>query len=417
VNIAYLIPIFPMPSQTFIRRELAALEARGWTIHRFAMRRFSGQAADPADKVEQDQTHYLLDAGVSGLTLSLFADLLGHPRRFLTALKLAVGMGLRSEKGLLRNLIYLAEACYIRRRLIECRARHLHAHFGTNSAAIAMLCHILGGPPFSITFHGPEEFDSPRALSLRQKVRYAAFVVAISHFTRSQLLRWSEYRDWSKIHVVYAGVSARYLNHGTAPIPDAPRLVNIGRIVEQKGQTILIHAVASLVKRGIDVDLIIASDGPMRSEIERLIDQFDVQDHVRLVGYLDDQGIFDEILAARAMVLPSFAEGLPSVLLEALALGRPVITTSIAGHSELVEQNVSGWLIPAGDVESLVSAMSEALTSTPAKLAQMGCAGAARVGEQHDPETAVMKLAELFSNNNLSRNQQSEMSSSRAAIC
>jgi colanic acid/amylovoran biosynthesis glycosyltransferase len=417
VIIAYLIPIFPMPSQTFIRRELAALEARGWTIHRFAMRRFSGQAADPADQVEQDQTHYLLDAGVAGLTSSLFALLLGHPRRFLTALKSAVGMGLRSEKGLLRNLIYFAEACYIRRRLAECGARHLHAHFGTNSAAIAMLCHLLGGPPFSITCHGPDEFDSPRALSLRQKVRHAAFVVAISHFTRSQLLRWSEYRDWSKIHVVYAGVSPRYLNHGPAPIPDAPRLVNIGRIVEQKGQTILIHAVASLVKRGIDVDLIIASDGPMRSEIERLIDQFDVRDNVRLVGYLDDQGIFDEILAARAMVLPSFAEGLPSVLLEALALGRPVITTSIAGHPELVEQNVSGWLIPAGDVESLVSAMSEVLTSTPAKLAQMGCAGAARVAEQHDPESAITKLAELFSTHHLSRNHQNEVSSSRAAIC
>ena len=311
-----------------------------------------------------------------GLTISLLAELLGRPRRFFTALKAAVGMGLRSEKGLIRNLIYFAEACYIRRRLAECGARHLHAHFGTNSAAIAMLCRLLGGPPFSVTCHGPDEFDAPCALSLRQKVRHAAFVVAISHFTRSQLLRWSEYRDWSKIHVVYAGVSPRYLNHGPAPIPDAPRLVNIGRIVEQKGQTILIHAVASLVKRGIDVDLIIASDGPMRSEIERLIDQFDVQDHVRLVGYLDDQGIFDEILAARAMVLPSFAEGLPSVLLESLALGRPVITTSIAGHPELVEQNVSGWLIPAGDVESLVSAMSEVLTSTPAKLAQMGCAGA-----------------------------------------
>ncbi len=415
--IAYLIPIFPMPSQTFIRRELAALEAQGWTIHRFAMRRFSGQAADPADQVEQDQTHYLLDAGVAGLTISLLAELLGRPRRFFTALKAAVGMGLRSEKGLIRNLIYFAEACYIRRRLAECGARHLHAHFGTNSAAIAMLCRLLGGPPFSITCHGPDEFDAPRALSLRQKVRHAAFVVAISHFTRSQLLRWSEYRDWSKIHVVYAGVSPRYLNHGPAPIPDAPRLVNIGRIVEQKGQTILIQAVASLVKRGIDVDLIIASDGPMRSEIERLIDQFDVQDNVRLVGYLDDQGIFDEILAARAMVLPSFAEGLPSVLLESLALGRPVITTSIAGHPELVEPNVSGWLIPAGDVESLVSAMSEVLTSTPAKLAQMGCAGAARVAEQHDPESAIMKLAELFSTNNLSRNHQNEVSSSRAAIC
>lgn len=401
--IAYLIPIFPMPSQTFIRRELAALEARGWTIHRFAMRRFGGGPADPADQVEQDRTHYILDAGARRLTSTLVLEMLSRPRRFLTALREAVGMGLRSEKGLVRNLIYLAEACFLRRRLAECGARHLHAHFGTNSAAIAMLCRVLGGPSFSVTFHGPEEFDAPRALSLRQKVRHAAFVAAISHFTRSQLLRWSEYRDWSKIRVVYAGINPVYLRHGPVPIPDAPRVVNIGRIVEQKGQAILIHAVARLLEQGIDVELVIASDGPMRGEIERLIEQFGLRDRIRLTGYLDDQGIFDEILAARAMVLPSFAEGLPSVLLEALALGRPVITTAIAGHSELIEPNVNGWLIPAGDVDSLVNAMAEVLTMAPAELEQMGRAGAVRVAEQHDPEAAAERLTELFLNASANR--------------
>ena len=401
--IAYLVPVFPMPSQTFIRRELAALESRGWTIHRFAMRRFDGEAADPADQVEQDRTHYILDAGARGLTLTLVIEMLGRPRSFLTALSMAVRMGLRSEKGLVRNLIYLAEACFLRRRLAECGARHLHAHFGTNSASIAMLCRVLGGPPFSVTFHGPEEFDAPRALGLRQKVRHAAFVATISHFTRSQLLRWSEYRDWSKIHVVYAGVNPVYLKHGPAPIPNAPRVVNIGRIVEQKGQAILIQAVARLLERGIDVELVIASDGPMRGEIERLIDQLGVRDCIRLTGYLDDLGIFDEILAARAMVLPSFAEGLPSVILESLALGRPVITTSIAAHSELIEPNVNGWLIPAGDVDSLVNAMAEVLASAPAELEQMGRAGAARVAEQHDPEAAAEKLTELFSDASTNR--------------
>jgi glycosyltransferase involved in cell wall biosynthesis len=353
--------------------------------------------------MEQDRTCYILDAGARGLTSTMVIEMLAHPRRFLMALGVAVRMGLSSEKGLVRNLIYLAEACFLRRRLVDCGARHLHAHFGTNSASIAMLCRVLGGPPFSVTFHGPEEFDAPRALSLRQKIRHAAFVAAVSHFTRSQLLRWSEYRDWSKIHVVYAGVNPVYLNHGPAPISDAPRVVNIGRIVEQKGQAILIQAVARLLERGIDVELVIGSDGPMRGEIERLIDQLGVRRHVRLTGYLDDLGIFDEIMAARAMVLPSFAEGLPSVILEALALGRPVITTSIAAHSELIEPNVNGWLVPAGDVDSLVNAMAEVLAIAPAELERMGRAGAARVAEQHHPETSVEKLAELFSNVSASR--------------
>ena len=120
--IAYLIPIFPMPSQTFIRRELAALESRGWTIHRFAMRRFDGGPADPADQVEQDRTRYILDAGARGLISTLVIEMFSRPRCFLAALSIAVRMGLRSEKGVVRNLIYLAEACFLRRRLAECSA-------------------------------------------------------------------------------------------------------------------------------------------------------------------------------------------------------------------------------------------------------------------------------------------------------
>jgi colanic acid/amylovoran biosynthesis glycosyltransferase len=398
MKIAYLIPIYPMPSQTFIRREIAALEARGLTIERFAMRRYRGEPADPADRTEQERTHYILDAGVLGLGWAVAAEAVGRPKRWFAAARAAVEMGLGSEKGLLRHLVYLGEACYLRRRLGDSGAQHLHAHFGTNSAAVAMLCRLLGGPPYSVTMHGPEEFDSPRPLGLRQKVRHAAFIVAISQFTRSQLLRWSDYGDWSKMHVVYAGVNPAYLEHGPVPIPEAPRFVNIGRLVEQKGQVILIEAAARLLERGYAFELVIVSDGPMRGEIERLIDQFGLRGRVRITGHLDDKGVFQEVLAARALVLPSFAEGLPSVFLEAMALGRPVIGTSIAGHSELIEPGVTGWLIPAGSVEPLAEAMAEVLTADPAELEPMGRAGAARVAEQHDPRAAIDKLAGLFSN-------------------
>jgi colanic acid/amylovoran biosynthesis glycosyltransferase len=396
MSIAYLIPSYPMPSQTFIRREIAGLEARGLTIHRFAMRRFPGGPTDPADWTEQDRTHYILDCGARGLAWALAAEALSRPGRWLSTLRAAVGMGRRSEKGVVWHLIYLAEACYLRRRLSGHGVRHLHAHFGTNGAAVAMLCRLLGGPPYSVTMHGPEEFDAPRPLGLREKVRHAAFVVAISQFTRSQLLRWSDYRDWSKIRVIYAGVNPVYLEHGPAPIPEAPRLVNIGRIVEQKGQVMLIEAAALLMKRGYDFEIVIVSDGPMRDEINRLIDRLGLGGRIQITGHVDDQRVFQEILAARALVLPSFAEGLPSVFLEAMALGRPVIGTAIAGHPELIEPGVSGWLIPAGSVEPLAEAMAEVLSADPAELEPMGRAGAAQVAEQHDPRTAIDQLASLL---------------------
>jgi len=396
MNIAYLISTYPMPSQTFIRREIAALEGQGLRIYRFALRRFVDELVESADRTEEQRTYYILDDGVSGLMTALVLEVLTRPLRWVKTLAVTVGMGWRSESGLIRHLIYFAEASVLRRRLAERSVQRLHAHFGTNSATVALLCRLLGGPPYSFTIHGPEEFDAPRSLALRQKVRHASFVVAISQFTCSQIYRWVDYLDWSRIHLVYLGVNPTLLEHGPVPIPATPRLVHIGRIVEQKGQAILIQAVARLLERGYDFELVMIGGGLMRSEIERLIDELGLRGRVRLTGYLNNQEVFQEILAARALVMPSFAEGLPVVLLEALALGRPVITTFIAGHPELIEPGVNGWLVPAGAVEPLAEAIAEVLTSDPAHLERMGRAGAARVAEQHDPRIAVEKLMDLF---------------------
>jgi glycosyltransferase involved in cell wall biosynthesis len=244
--------------------------------------------------------------------------------------------------------------------------------------------------------HGPEEFDSPRGNSLAEKIRHARFVVAICEFTRSQLYRWADYHDWARIHVIHVGVSPLFLEHGPAPIPTAPRLVNIARIVEQKGQVILVQAAARLRDRGLDFELVIVGDGPMRGEIERLIGHYKLEQRVRITGYLSNQGVRDELLAARALVLPSFAEGLPAVFFESLALGRPVITTYIAGHPELIEAGKNGWLVPAGAVEPLVDAMAEVVQADPATLEQMGRAGARAVAERHDFHKEARKLIELF---------------------
>ena len=326
-----------------------------------------------------------------------------RPRRFARAFAMAVRIGRIDERGMIRTLIYLAEACVLLGWFTELGVEHVHTHYATNSATAALLCQMMGGPSYSFTMHGPEEFDAPRATCLREKIRLASFVVAISEFTRSQLYRWADYRDWPKIHVIRVGVSQMFLDRGPVPIPTAPRLVSIGRIVEQKGQAILVQAVARLLARGFDVKMVIIGDGPMRRDIETLINQLGVSGHVRVTGYLSNQGVCEELLASRALVLPSFAEGLPGVFFEALALGRPVISTYIAAHPELIEPGVNGWLVPAGAVEPLVDAMAEALTADPADLERMGRAGAATVSEQHDVFTQAKKLADLFSRSSAGR--------------
>ena len=402
MSLAYLFTWYPMPSQTALRREVVALEELGVSFHRFSLRRYEGELVDEHDRVERERTRAVLDVGALGLARAVLRTVITRPRRFARALAMAIHIGRIDERGMIRTLIYLAEACVLLAWFDELEVEHVHTHYATSSATAALLCRTMGGPSYSFTMHGPEEFDAPRATCLREKVRRAAFVVAISEFTRSQLYRWADYHDWSKIHVIRVGVSRMFLSREPAPIPIAPRLVNIGRIVEQKGQTILVHAVARLLERGFEVQLVIIGDGPMRGDIEALVDRLGLKDHIRITGYLSNQGVCEELLASRALVLPSFAEGLPGVFFEALALGRPVISTYIAAHPELIEPGVNGWLVPAGAVEPLVDAMAEALRADPAELERMGRAGAMLVAEQHDVDTQAKKLATLFTSKNSS---------------
>ena len=169
--------------------------------------------------------------------------------------------------------------------------------------------------------------------------------------------------------------------------------MSVGRLAEQKGQLLLIDAAARLRERGLEFELVLVGDGPLRVEIEGLIDRLDLRGHVRVTGYLGTAEVRRELEAARAMVLPSFAEGLPVVIMEAMALGRPVISTYVAGIPELVEPGRNGWLVPAGAIDPLVEAMAEALAADPAELEAMGRAGAARVAERHDAAAEARTLA------------------------
>jgi len=339
----------------------------------------------------------LLKAGALGLVQALVGVALSSPRAWLRSLRAALRMGGRSDRGRLRHLIYLAEACLLLRLLRAAPGvSHLHAHFGTNSAAVAMLTRMLGGPTYSFTIHGPEEFDHPAELSLADKIQHAGAVVAVSDFGRSQIYRWIPHAEWPKVHVVRCGVDSGFLAAGPQPIADNHRMVCVGRLSEQKGQLLILEALAALAADGARVELVLAGDGPMRAEIERRLSQLALADSVRITGWASNDVVRAEMLAARVLLLPSFAEGLPVVLMEALALGRPAISTYVAGIPELVEDGVSGWLIPAGSVDAMVVAMRKALATPAADLARMGRAGAAAASARHDANREAGRLAAVF---------------------
>jgi glycosyltransferase involved in cell wall biosynthesis len=310
------------------------------------------------------------------------------------ALRLAMNISRKSENRYLRHLIRVAEACCILPWLRESRSQHLHAHFGTNSAEVALYVRRLGGPPFSFTVHGPEEFEYH--MGLPEKVRDAAFVAAISSYGRSQLYLRCEASQWPKIRVVRCGVEAGFYQSIKDELPKKNRLVCVARLCEAKGQLLLIEAAALLKARGTPLELVLAGDGPQRAEVEASIKRHGLGDSVRITGWISGEGVRKEILASRALVLPSFAEGLPVVFMEAMSLRRPVISTYIAGIPELVRGGENGWLIPAGSLPELVDAMADCLAKSDSEIQRMGDAAYDRVTELHSIDVEVEKLAALF---------------------
>ena len=396
MRIAYLVNRYPTVSHSFIRREILALERRGVEVMRIALREWKPELLDAENQLERERTRYVLREGAPALLVALARMLLTRPVRLLQALALALRMGHRGDRPLPVHLIYLAEACHIEPWLRAAGVQHLHAHFGTNSAEVAMLVHALGGPRWSFTIHGPKEYDNVQLIGLAEKIRRCAFVVAISSYGRSQLYRLVEHQHWSKVKVVHCGLEAAYFAAAVSPAPAARRLVCVGRLCEQKGQLLLVEAARRLAAQGIAFELVLAGDGELRSEIEASIRRHKLQDRVRITGWISGTEVREQIQAARALVLPSFAEGLPIVIMEAMALKRPVISTFVAGIPELVQPGEHGWLVPAGDVEALADVMRACLETPVETLVRMGEAAHKRVVERHSVDTEAAKLDKLF---------------------
>lgn len=395
MKIAYFVNHYPKVSHSFIRREILALERQGFEIQRIAIHGWTGPLPDQEDQRERAQTRYVLRHGVWALLPYTLAALLRSPARFFAAVRLAVKLSHESDRTLPYHLAYVAEACRILPWLKQFGARRIHAHFGSNSTEVAMLAYTLGGPPYSFTIHGPGEFVVP--MGLEEKIHRSSFVVAISSFGRSQLYLRARHEDWLKIYIIRCGLEEAFYDPSTpAMATTAARFVCVGRLCEEKGQLLLVDAVARLAAKGVRLELVLAGDGPMRGKLEALIEKYVLGNSIRITGWISSDEVRDELIAARALVLPSFAEGLPVVIMEAMALRRPVLTTYIAGIPELVRPGENGWLFPAGSIDDLANAMEDCLSRSPADLLKMGNAGHDLVLARHSIDLEAGRLAALF---------------------
>ena len=393
MRIGYLMNTYPVTSATFIRREIAALEGQGVSITRFAVRRWDQSLVDPLDQREAERCTYLLAPGARRLGVGALREALRNPRGMARAMAGAWALWRNAGRGArLRHIAYLLEAVELKSRAAG--LSHIHAHFSTNTAAVALLCARLGGPGYSFTAHGPDEFVDPGPSSLALKTREARAVVAITHYARIRLALAGGMAQWDKLHVIRCGVDPEALAPAPAPDPEAP-LLCIGRLCPQKAQTLLIEAFARIKDSHPAAKLVLIGDGETRGAVEDAIRAQGLEACIELRGWADNAAVAEALAQARALVLPSFAEGLPIVIMEALARGRPVISTYIAGIPELVGPDC-GWLVPAGDVEALAGTLRECLEASPKRRAAMGQAGRARVAQAHDLQANAAQLRALF---------------------
>lgn len=383
MRVAYLVNQYPSVSHSFIRREIAALEQLGLEITRFSIRKPDAALPDPADRREVGLTRFVLDQGPVRLMGSLAALTARHPTRTLRAVRLVWGMTAAGPRRLVRAIAYVAEAAWLGREMVKLRIAHIHAHFGTNSTTVARLTAILTEIPYSFTAHGPEEFDSVKELGIAAKAQDAKFVAVISSFGRSQMLRHLPPMEWNKVEIVRCGLDF-------AAIPEAPvaaafefDFCYVGRFAPQKGLPTLVEALQEIARRGESISLAMIGDGELFPWFAEFLASSGLANAVDLRGVQGEAAVYAAIRASKAVLVPSYAEGLPVVIMEAFANRRAVVSTFVAGIPELVTPNC-GILVPAGDARALAEAMLKMKALSQRELEEMGEHGFARVRHRHD---------------------------------
>lgn len=397
MRVAYLTNQYPKVSHTFIRREINELERQGVEVERFAFRGWDADVADPQDETERSKTRYTLHNGLGSLLIDGVRYAVRNPGPFWRGLKAALSLSRNAMRPWPYHLIYLAHACRIKLWLDENPVSHLHAHFGTNPTEVALLIRQLGGPGYSFTIHGMDEADNAPKLAFDRKVAEARFAVAISAFSRSQLMRHVPPQDWPRLKVVHCGLEQdAFADANSISAVTAPHLLCIGRLSPEKGHLILLQAFADIRRTHPQARLVLAGDGELRSTIETRLSELGLTDAVRITGWISSDQVRDEIQQCHTLVQPSLIEGLPVVIMEAMAQARPVITTYVGGIPELVQPDKTGWLVPAGDAEVLADAMQTALATSAEQRIEMGRSALDRVRARHSIGTEVEKLRALY---------------------
>jgi glycosyltransferase involved in cell wall biosynthesis len=403
VRIAYVCSRYPAVSHTFIQREVAALRGLHLDVDTVAIRRAEpGEVLSQADREEAEATYAILPVAPRDLARAHATALLRYPGAYRATLGRALELAPRGVRGRLWQLFYFGEAVVLWDRARRRGVGHLHAHFANVGSDVALLAAHLGraagaGPrSWSMTMHGSTEFYDVSAFRLPEKVKDASFVACVSDFTRSQLMLHAAEEHWHKLELVRCGVDPKGFpavarNGGGGAL----RVLVVGRLVSGKGFSLLLEALADVRARGHEVELEVVGEGPAGEALRARAAALGLEGRVRWLGAVGQDEIRRHYAEADAFCLPSFAEGVPVVLMEAMAMQLPVVATRIAGIPELIEDGVSGLLVAPARSDELADALTR-LAESPELRHELGGAGREAVVGGYDAERWARRLAELL---------------------
>jgi glycosyltransferase involved in cell wall biosynthesis len=395
MKLAYLLSEYPTLGHTYLLREIRQLRALGWDIQTISIRRPSNTAASlsPAEAEELGSTWYIVGSGLFAYLVSNAVTFLTRPIRYLRGLVTAWRFGGCSPRRAFLATAYFVEAVCAGYRLKKTGIAYVHSVYSTT---VALILSRIFDVNLSMTFHGPAEFIDPQGFAIREKVRAAQLICAISYFGRSQIMLWSSSSDWHKFEVTPLGVDlARWETTAFRENASPFELISVGRLVEIKGYPLLLEAVARLQSEGRNVRLTLAGDGPERRSLEEQARRLGIADHVVFAGWKNQQELRELYLRNDVGVLSSFAEGLPVVLMEAMATGVPCVAPRINGIPELIRDGIDGLLFTASDVSELTSAIGK-LMDNPDTRKRMSASGRERVADKYDLSKNVRHLSDVF---------------------
>jgi glycosyltransferase involved in cell wall biosynthesis len=404
VRVAYLTGRYPATSHTFIAREVTALRERGVDVQTFSIWA-SNQADLPShdDKEEARRTRAILPLRPRGAIRAHWRAIRSAPRAYIQAIARAVCLGRPGVRGRVLGGLWFVEAIVLWHELGRLGIRHLHVHLNGTAPSVALVLTSFANAAerdphrwsWSMTVHGPSEFYDVTGERLAEKVRSAHVVICISDFARSQLMAHVDETHWSKLRVIHCGIDPESFTAERDRNTDGLEFLSAARLTQAKGHVVLLQALELLSRRGLAVRLTIVGEGPKRGELEQLARELGVARRIRFEGAVGRERIHEYYRRADAFCLPSFAEGVPVVLMEAMAMELPVVATDVMGVRELVEDGVNGLLVRPSRPDLLADAI-ELLAKDADMRRRLGAAGRETVKREFDVGRSAEQIHQVF---------------------